>query len=213
MTVFTQTVSAGGNDGTYDSGGGFSLTGTNIRVGEYAFNYRHLIARFTSVTIPNGATISSATIDVNVLNNSGITKLISKCGAADNAAMPASYSDANTAAKTTGTTSTVSFANNSGYNSVTITAEVQAVVNRAGWASGNAMVVYFMDNTSTAGNYTQVKTFEDGGATAPRLTITYTAGGGGGGSSSPPGPAINNAAGFSGNRRAFHAGGLNLGGF
>ena len=40
-----------------------------------------------------------------------------------------------------------------------------------------------------------------------------TAGGGGGGSSSPPGPAINNAAGFSGNRRAFHAGGLNLGGF
>lgn len=37
--------------------------------------------------------------------------------------------------------------------------------------------------------------------------------GGGGGSSSPPGPAINNAAGFTGNRRAFTAGGLNLGGF
>lgn len=37
--------------------------------------------------------------------------------------------------------------------------------------------------------------------------------GGGGGSASPPGPAINNAAGYSGNRRAFVAGGLNLGGF
>lgn len=181
MTVFNTTVSAGGNDGTYDSGGGFSLTDTDIRVGEYAFNYRHLIARFTSVTIPNGATISSATIEVNVGNNSGTTKLIGKCGAADNATMPASFSDANTAPKTTGTTATVAWANNSGYQSLDITAEVQAVVNRAGWASGNAMVVYFMDNTSTAGNFTHVQLYETSGAVAPRLTITYTAGGGGSG--------------------------------
>jgi hypothetical protein len=45
------------------------------------------------------------------------------------------------------------------------------------------------------------------------MGITVYYGSGGGGSSYPPGHAFNNGSGYSGNRRAFVAGGLNLGGF
>lgn len=59
---------------------------------------------------------------------------------------------------------------------------VQEIVDRAGWAEGNALVMIFEQHTSSDTNRDLGMTTYDGGTTnAAKLDIDYTAGAGGGG--------------------------------
>ena len=210
MATFSQTVTAGANDGALNGASSYNAGITAFNLGQFAGVIGSLAARFTSVTIPKGAVITSALLSVYVTGtaNNPIS-IIGKVADTADAAMPASYAAFNSAAKTAGTAYSKTWTANSGYNTVDITNEVQSLVNRSDWASGNAMVVYLLDNGSVSGKTVSIDMFEGNAAHAPMIDIVYTVP-----QSGPPGHAFSAGGGhYQGNRRSFVAGGLNLGGF
>lgn len=210
MATFSQTVTVGTNDAKFGTGAPTWQDGTQLQLGQYFGNLSHLIARFVSVSIPKGSTITSALLSVWVGATANTPVLmVGKVGDEANAAMPTTYALANAAAKTAGTAHSKTWTANSGYNTVEIANEVQALVNRSDWASGNAMVVYLMDNGSASGKSFLIDMYDGNAAHAPKIDITYTVP-----NNSQSGHAFSAGGGrYPGNRRAFHAGGLDLGGF
>jgi hypothetical protein len=132
--------------------------------------------RFVSVTIPQGATINTATLgltqetaaatnptDANIYGND-----------VDNAAQPTTYADIVSMTQTTATTlADVSSAATKAYD---VTSIVQEIVNRGGWTSGNALLLAMFPDTGVADNLSDTWYTYDGG-TAPTLDIDYTVGG------------------------------------
>lgn len=129
--------------------------------------------RFLGVLVPQGATITSATLtltrdDANTSAGSGYGVL--KGVAADNASSWSSVKP-DFAAKTTQSVA-ITNAATVGYN---VAAIVQAIVNRTGWSSGNALA-FAGDDVSADGFMVWI----DYGASSTncaQLSITYTAGG------------------------------------
>jgi hypothetical protein len=66
------------------------------------------------------------------------------------------------------------------YATPDLSAVTQEIVDRGGWASGNALVNYSEDNGSSAVNNTNRIADDFGSGPAPEFDIDYTAGGGGG---------------------------------
>jgi hypothetical protein len=147
-------------------------------------------ARFTSVTIAQGSTINSATFSMvpNATYSAGanVIKYIVCCQAADNAGALATSGStdldgatrAGTTADSTWTQTSVTDGNR---ESIDITTAVQEVINRAGWVSGNAIVVLVDTHVDTTlGEWQDYDAHNTGGTTGgPHLDIDYTAGGGG----------------------------------
>ena len=130
--------------------------------------------RFTNVTIPQGAYISSATIEFEVdETNSGATALTIRAQESDNA--PAFSTAAFNVSNRTLTSAAVNWTPpawdtlNAKQQTPDLTALVQAIVNRAGWTSGNSLL--FVINGS--GQRT-AKAYDLAPATAPLLRIDYS---------------------------------------
>ena len=210
MATFSQTVTVSANDARFNSNGTYQ-NGTQVPLGQFGGVSGNLVSYFSPVSIPRGAVITSANLSVYVAGTTATpVLLIGKVGNEANAAMPTTYAACVAAAKTSGTAYSKNWASSSGYQTADITAEVQALVNRADWVSGNSLVAYLLDNGSASGKYATVDMYDMNVSHAPMIDITYTVLSGSG---SLPGHAFNNGSGYSGNRRAFVAGGLNLGGF
>lgn len=139
--------------------------------------------RFTSVAIPPGATISSA-----VLSLASTTASVANmnadvyCHDVDNAPTfdgtdgPARRF--NSGAITTATVSWVGDNLGTSYVSpADVAALVQEVVNRAGWASGNAIALLVVGKNATDKRFS-AHAFEGGSSLYAKLDITYTTGGG-----------------------------------
>ena len=136
--------------------------------------------RYGNVTIPQGAVITSATITFTRITNSGsVVNFLIEGQAADNAptfvydaGAPANFNITSRPA----TTATVAWTTSSLSTAQVVTddvaAIVQEVVDRAGWASGNALVFRITSQDSTSGNVLRAETFEAPGAAAV-LTVSY----------------------------------------
>lgn len=141
--------------------------------------------RFRSVAVPQGATISSATLTLNV------TAVFGGGGggggtfwgvAHDN---PAAFTSSNLPNSQTKTTASVTVPppSTTGIKNYTVTTIIQEIVNRAGFAGDAVSFV----GTTTSANQRQTY-FEDkgvAGANPGALSITYSGGGGGSTSDSP----------------------------
>ena len=129
--------------------------------------------RFTTIPIAKDTTIISAKLQLRAYTSlSGATcnvKVLLE--AADNPSAPTSNSDVNGRSLTTGTAwnSVEAMTGGTWYDSVDITNEVQEVVNRAGWASNNAVIVYIKDNGSSTNAYRMLSAYE---GYTPKLIIT-----------------------------------------
>lgn len=176
-TVFTPGASA---DDAGETGTVVTLTNT-----QDVFNYQnHVGTRFPSVTIPQGTTITAAYVKYNLQNYTGTGTINGNIymEASDNSAQ---YTTA--ASNVTGRTrSTATIANpvatngqwetaNSG-KGYPITSLVQEILNRSGWASGNAMSVLLIGNgnASVANNITPYSWDYFSGNQKARLTIDTT---------------------------------------
>lgn len=160
-----------------------SLTETILAPGSHGGNDEWSVAaRFTTITTAQGATISSAsfTLTAQATYNAGastISYLVS-AQASDNAgALTSASGNLNTTARPR--TTAVSAA----WNQTSVTAEteysiditsvIQEIVNRAGWASGNAIVILVDTNTTTSlGEWQDYYSYDGTAAKAPKLTIT-----------------------------------------
>lgn len=179
MAVFS--VGSSGDDANeVQSSGAVSTTLDGTTTGARLDGTNHAGFRFTNVTIANAATISSATLTFTQLNAYSFIggNLAQTTFYGHNADNPINFgvgtSDisarARTTASATGGPDDTSF-------SVTATSIVQEIVNRAGWASGNAMVMLAIGTGTTDTKYIQPYMWDYfSGTYYAQLTITTGSG-------------------------------------
>ena len=144
-----------------------------------ATNY--LGVRFPNVTVPQGATINSATLTVNVPSTTADTPNgVTWYGelATNAAAFTTTASDITNRALTSATLVWSGSDIGAGDKALTVTSIVQEIVNQGGWASGNAMALLLYGVSSCT---IQITSYDTSTTLCARLAIDYTAGGGGGG--------------------------------
>lgn len=175
MATFSTRVSANGDSGFCNPvpqfGNDFMVLGND------SVNIAHSFARFLSVTIPKDSTILTAVLNVTASSTQSTTTVNGNiyADAADNSTQITSYSDFNGRSLT----SAVAWTNipaetlNTAYDSPDITSIIQAIVNRSGWVSGNAIQLLIKDNSSTSARTRQWFPYQVSSVKAPLLTITY----------------------------------------
>lgn len=142
-------------DESYWSGGGYSQPsiGENLNA---SLSDLIGIYRFRNVTIPQGAVIQSAYVEGESYGDYASDTCNSKiyCEDADNPDFPASAADANNRARTSAHvdwSAVPHWTAEQRYASPDLTAIVQQIVNRGGWASGNAMQFFFENDGGDEG--------------------------------------------------------------
>lgn len=198
MTTFTGTPAASADDAFRRTVGSyFTINGTAAGVGGGPGRYDNSIKgygcgiRFPNVTIPQGSAISAAAITFTAREDLSGTGIRSRLRAqkADNPGQFSDATDFDSRILTSGSvdsskiTSSVAWddiapwTSGSTYQSPDIAAIIQEIVNRPGWVSGNAIVIFWDDfdlRMTVDTNYRLGKDY-DAGSGAPSLGITYTA--------------------------------------
>lgn len=132
--------------------------------------------RFQNVTIPPGSTITSATLSVYVQNASYDTPNMEfYCQAADNPGTFTNDEDWFTATRSWTTNKATWTGTDIGTGwktTANFAAALQEVIDRSGWASGNAIVV---GTKALSGCVMRIRAWDyDSGASATSLNVTYT---------------------------------------
>lgn len=163
-------------DDGYEVGGlGLWQNGIGLQIGSYVNSY-HTGIRFPTINIPQGSTITSATLSLNVVGTyllSGTGKIYAK--AVDNATAFSATNLPSAAAKTTAFTSVPPPGSN-GVKTYTITAVIQEIINRAGWVANNAIAIPIMNSGALASGTIAFEDVENIGTNPPGLSITYSSG-------------------------------------
>ena len=171
----------------------FSLTHSGFWAGSYGWSAEVFYkqygggGRFTNVTIPKGATIVSAYLTLRSSQSMAGTVVNTRISAED-VDNPPTFADdkaafdARWANRTTARVdwdAIPAWTSGTDYNSPEIKTVIQEIVNRAGWASGNAIVIFWEDfeyRSTHDTNYCARRGYSyDGSATyAPKLHIEYS---------------------------------------
>lgn len=139
--------------------------------------------RWLNVTVPQGATITSATVDLySAQTTAGTTAKSIWYGVKEVNTATFNTSTSYPEGKTRTTASVAKDFTASNWSStlgygvdpVTVTTLVQEIVNQASWASGNAMGIVCHDNGSSSTNYIGHSTYDRATDRGAKLTITYT---------------------------------------
>lgn len=131
--------------------------------------------RFLNVTVPQGVTISSATLTLNIVEVVGTPNTtLYGVKVADAAAFASPGNLPSAATKTTASADPDPAG--TGSKVITITDIVQEIVDQALWGSGNAMAFVIDDNAGSGTNYWGAEDYEDVGTAEATLDITYTVG-------------------------------------
>jgi hypothetical protein len=183
LTTLNLQVNASGNDAYQDSGGSAIIVDTSSAIGTgtaASSPDRTYGVRFVSVTIPQGASITSANLTIckrgTQFNNVEGTW---RGEAADNAAAFTLGEDMTTRAQTSASvacseninrTDATYYAFPTGASWVAI---VQEIVNRGGWASGNALVLLFIGDSANSFTSTDINSYDNSTSLAAKLDIDY----------------------------------------
>lgn len=186
MTTLNLQVAASNRDGYQlnDSGLFGDITSGVIHVGN---NSNPVVAAFgfTGVTIPQGATINSASL---ILTGAGtynagaatIQATIYGEDADDSAVLTTANGNMSTRTNTTASVATgslVSVVLDTEYP-FDVTSIIQEIVDRAGWVSGNALTLLLRDNGSDGSEWQEYYSYDGDPMKAAKLNIEYDAGGG-----------------------------------
>jgi len=178
-TTATFQIAAGADDVNED-GSGFDASGSSLWLGSGASataSYTGL--RFTGVTVPQGATIVSAHLEVYAASTQWNS--IAFDFAAEAAGDSAAFSSSSRPSQRALLAPRVSHASNAQWLVSTwyaledMTTLVQAVVDRSDWSAGSALTLV-LHGTGGAWGRKFAHGFEANPAEAPRLVITYSAG-------------------------------------
>ncbi|MBI5670896.1 MAG: PKD domain-containing protein, partial [Chloroflexi bacterium] len=175
-------INSGVNDVNED-GTSFNNSNSTIWIGNAASataSYAGL--RFTNVTIPAGATINSAFLQVYSTQSQWITiNLRLAADASDNSAAFSANSRPSQRPLTNqrvAHASNVLWNANTWYNLDDMSPVIQEVVSRPGWQSGNSLSVIIQGTSAGSWARKFFRSFNGGATTAPRLIVTFTTSGG-----------------------------------
>ncbi len=177
-TQVDELIASTADDGWWNSTPGFGTTST-IQIGVSGGpTYWNGFFRFQTVAIPQGATITGATLTLEFTNTEASLSWDVDVFAndVDNAVSPTDYTSAEALALTT---AFYNWVISGGWTtgdktSGSIAAVIQEVVSRAGWASGNDLMLVVKDSGSGADAW--IRDRSGNAATAARLSVTYTTG-------------------------------------
>jgi hypothetical protein len=182
-------IAADGDDAGQRDDGPFSLGGIDTDGHFIVYtgnpNYRFTAWRWDNVTVPVGATITAAKVTMVVTYATGTFPRTATWYGEDQDD-PAGFTGAGDGPITrTRTTASAGQTWNSApatgaLDSVELKDIVQEIVSRAGWASGNAMIIMAVETPSASTGRFQVQDYANSTANAAELTITYTEAAGGG---------------------------------
>jgi hypothetical protein len=131
--------------------------------------------RFNSVSIPDGATITSAKLQFKSNETlSGSCSLIVHFEDADDPTAPTSVSDNEGRALTSGVSwnSVASWTNGTWYDSPELKTILQAVIDRAGYVENKAITAHVLDNGGT--DLRNIRAYDSAAGDAAKLIVTYT---------------------------------------
>jgi len=184
MTVLVVSVAASADDGYGSAAASFDAAGTYWKVGREDISGQkshYPFCRFLNVTIPQGSIISSAYLEVVANANSAYTAVKTKVAAndADSPAAPTTWAQVTGLTLTTAQIDWDFAAVTAGvaYTSPDIGTVIKEIVDRAGWASGNNLILTIFDDSSTSDNRHQIASYDHLTYAAPQLTVTYVYGG------------------------------------
>lgn len=164
------------------SGASFLSTGAGIKADSNsapASRY-NCGMRFTNVTIPQGATITAAYLTVRcTADTDDDANLDIHAEAVDNAVDFAMNADVTSRARSAASAAWVQDALGvADVNTPPIASVIQEIVNRAGWASGNALCVLFVGRSDLAKPF-RIRAYDGSTTACARLHVEYSTGGGG----------------------------------
>lgn len=142
--------------------------------------YNGIGMRFVTVNIPNSATITAAYINFTAYddeNGAGVVRSTIQGEASDNAITFSTVANYNGRSRTS---TPVNWNNLAGwthdvvYASPSIIGIIQEIVNRAGWVSGNALVLFWEDNSSDSSSERTAWAYKGSAAKSPVLHVSWT---------------------------------------
>jgi hypothetical protein len=175
MTTFTKQISVDADDG-YDTGAGAFASNDGIVVGNNGATQVTVGVRFTAVTIPQGVTVTSATLTlVSSGGDTGTPGTVTLKGIASDNCADFSTTAPSVASKTSASaTAPHGGADGTSYG-VTVTSIVQEILSRAGWTSGNAIGFAGAGPGTTSGlNFAAYHDVSTNSAKAASLSVTFT---------------------------------------
>jgi len=166
-------------DDVNEDGTSFVTNGTTIWIGTGANPSASFAGlRFAGVTIPRGATIISAHIEVYSTQGQWIAITLQMAGdASDNSAAFSTSSKPSQRPLTTARithSSDTNWAINTWYSLDEIKAIIQEIVSRGGWQSGNSLSLILKGTSTSAYGRKMGRSFEGGSTQTIRLVITYS---------------------------------------
>ena len=170
MTTLNLQVSASSDDAFENAASAMTLTGAAIPLAA-AGQWGGL--RFLNVTVPNAATVNTATLQIYIASTSNDNVYLDAYGEDVDDAATFTTSAANISGRTLTTAKTTIGSSNvgAGWYSINVTSAVQEIINRAGWASGNALAIILDALTSVD---VQLRTWDHDTSLAAKLVIDYT---------------------------------------
>ncbi len=168
---------ASGLDDVNEDGATYSTYATSVWLGNRSTGAAWTGFRFTNVTIPQGAHVYTAKLEVTSTSTPTIN--MDFIMAAENTANSAAFSNTSRPSSRILTSQTVAhhsnnqWTTNTAYQLDEMAPIVQAIVNRPDWSSGNSLSVILHGNGSAYG-YKTVYSFEGSPANAVKLLVTYT---------------------------------------
>lgn len=176
--TFNPQIGATADDGFSLVGDQFITENANIAIGNVDSTLNCFL-RFTNITIPRGSHINTAaatfTSTSNLANITIRTNIA--CNDDDNATAPTDLATHAAKARTTAQTTwdfATAWTTDTEYTTPDFAAAVQEVLDRGGWASGNAIMILIDDDGSDADTLREPYDYTDTPAKSTKLTITYT---------------------------------------
>lgn len=168
------------SDKCYGTASGL-FTGSYLYIGDWGEDFDAMFL-FSGIVANSGDTVDSAILSVRAASSYSTTPIALKVhlNDVDNAAIPGNAATYLALSLTTGTVWTISSSWTTGtyYDSSDIKDEVQSVLNRAGWSSGNSLLVVVQDNGSGASKYRKIYSRNYSALYAAQLELTISSGGG-----------------------------------
>jgi hypothetical protein len=162
-------------DGYWRSSGTFNTNGSDFVAGYGGSTTYGAFFRWTNVTIPAGSTAAACVMDVTKNSGSGTCNIRVSFEAADNPTFPTDLSDAQGRTVTSNYAHINTAPSNGAYQTPDFTASAQEIIDRGGWASGQAMQVHWRDFAGTGTATFQGRCIERTGTSEdPSISITYT---------------------------------------
>jgi len=140
--------------------------------------------RFTNITVPQSATITDAFVSLRarVTSSNATVRTNLEGEDIDNAPTFSDDSDFDGRVHTTASVAwdgIGAWTAGTWYDSVNVSSIIQEIVNRGGWIGGNALVIFWMDDSSDSWAMRDARSYDYSvGTSAPKLNITYTTSGG-----------------------------------